>query len=56
VHIAKLAKNCALQGRKFAQKLRSNPKFAKNEILRERAKLAQKLRPATLRFSSGAGM
>jgi len=48
VQIAKLAKNCALQGRKFAQKLRSNPKFAKKiEILRKRAKLAQKLRPAT---------
>jgi len=46
-------KNCASQGRKFAQKLHAKAKFAKIASLRKKAKFAQKLRPARSRFSSG---
>jgi len=50
---ANFAKNCALQGRIFAQKLHAKAKFAKNCDLGKKAKFAQKLRPARSRFSSG---
>jgi len=57
MQIAKFAnftKNCAPQGRKFAQKLRAKAKFAKKiAILCEKVKFAQKLRPTRSRFSSG---